>query len=212
MDIRPSPKLASSQSSKSRTTACTVIALGAVLLVLWRFFVYTEAPLEPAFLVKKAVVVLSGDSGVTGTVYFTQTATSGPVTVSGEIRNLGANAKKGFHVHQLGDATSGCTSAGPHFNPLGKTHGAPSDSNRHVGDLGNIQSDASGVASLSFSDKLLSLNGPFSIVGRSVVVHAGTDDLGKGRNDESLKTGNAGARAACGVIARAASPSQDFLS
>ena len=73
---------------------------------------------------------------------------------------------------QLGDATSGCLSAGAHFNPFSKTHGAPSDTNRHVGDLGNIQSNSSGVASFSFTDKVITLNGPFSIIGRSVVVHA----------------------------------------
>ncbi|KAI5121085.1 hypothetical protein M0805_008598 [Coniferiporia weirii] len=194
-------RFAGAQLSKTtRTTTCTVLSLAVVLLVLWRLFVNSDSPPEPAFLVKKAVVVLSGDSDVTGTVYFSQAGASAPVLVSGEIKNLDPNAKRGFHIHQLGDATSGCTSAGPHFNPLGKTHGAPTDASRHIGDLGNIQSDASGVAALSFSDKLLSLNGPFSIVGRSVVVHAGTDDLGKGGNEESLKTGNAGARSACGVI------------
>lgn len=45
------------------------------------------------------------------------------------------------------------------------THGAPTDVNRHVGDLGNIETDSKGVAVFSFEDSLISLNGPLSIVG-----------------------------------------------
>ncbi|KAJ6185522.1 hypothetical protein N7519_006823 [Penicillium mononematosum] len=104
----------------------------------------------------------------------------------------------------FGDNTNGCTSAGPHFNPFGKTHGAPTDSERHVGDLGNFKTDAEGNSNGSTQDQLIKLIGAESVLGRTLVVHAGTDDLGKGGNEESKKTGNAGPRPACGVIGIAA--------
>lgn len=46
----------------------------------------------------------------------------------------------------------------------------------------------------------MSLFGEYSVVGRSVVVHAKEDDLGEGGHADSLTTGNSGARVACGVI------------
>lgn len=146
------------------------------------------------------VAVLRGDQNVNGVVTFTQENESAPTTISWEITGNGANALRGFHIHQFGDNTNGCTSAGPHFNPQGKNHGAPEDDDRHVGDLGNIATDSNGVAKGTKQDTLITLFGEHSVVGRSVVVHDATDDLGKGGHADSLKTGNAGGRAACGVI------------
>ncbi|KAM0077696.1 Superoxide dismutase [Cu-Zn] [Fusarium odoratissimum] len=148
----------------------------------------------------KAVSVLRGDSKVSGTVIFEQESESAPTTITWDITGNDPNAKRGFHIHTFGDNTNGCTSAGPHFNPHNKTHGAPSDETRHVGDLGNLETDGQGNAKGSVTDSLIKLIGPHSIIGRTVVVHAGTDDLGKGDNEESLKTGNAGPRPACGML------------
>ena len=64
----------------------------------------------------------------------------------------------------------GCTSAGPHFNPENKEHGSPTDLVRHVGDLGNIVAEGDGVAKVNISDKIISLCGPLSIIGRTIVV------------------------------------------
>ena len=41
-----------------------------------------------------------------------------------------------------------------------------------------------------------------SVIGRSIVIHNGIDDLGLGGTDESLKTGSAGSRMACAIISR----------
>ncbi len=42
---------------------------------------------------------------------------------------------------------------------------------RHAGDLGNLQSDATGSCHVEFQDKLLALHGPLSIIGRSVIMY-----------------------------------------
>uniref|UniRef100_R9QXL9 Superoxide dismutase [Cu-Zn] n=1 Tax=Stichopus japonicus TaxID=307972 RepID=R9QXL9_STIJA len=144
----------------------------------------------------QAVCVLQGQT-VSGTITFTQEGNS--VTVTGEVRGL-TRGLHGFHIHQFGDNTNGCTSAGGHFNPTGKTHGGPADEERHVGDLGNVEADDNGVASVNITDTIISLSGPNSIIGRSLVVHEGVDDLGRGGHEQSKTTGNAGGRAACGVI------------
>ncbi|EAT36424.1 AAEL000274-PA [Aedes aegypti] len=145
----------------------------------------------------KAVCVLSGD--VKGTIFFQQNGDSDPVKVTGEVTGL-KPGNHGFHIHEFGDNTNGCTSAGPHFNPHGKEHGGPDAAERHAGDLGNVVADGSGVAKVDISDSQISLSGPLSILGRTVVVHADPDDLGLGGHELSKSTGNAGARLACGVI------------
>ena len=114
----------------------------------------------------------------------------------------------GFHIHEFADFSNGCLSAGPHYNPFGKTHGGPDDEERHVGDLGNIEAGPDGVASGVIIDRLIKLSGPTSVVGRSFMVHADPDDLGRGDNSlahikppvNGKVTGNAGARVACGEI------------
>uniref|UniRef100_A0AC35THE3 Superoxide dismutase [Cu-Zn] n=1 Tax=Rhabditophanes sp. KR3021 TaxID=114890 RepID=A0AC35THE3_9BILA len=153
----------------------------------------------------RAVAVLKGEV-VQGVVHFAQEKEGDQTKITGEIKGL-TPGQHGFHVHQYGDSTNGCISAGPHFNPFGKTHGGPTDTVRHVGDLGNVTADDQGVAKFEINDSLVQLHGEHSVIGRSLVIHAGVDDLGKGlaeKQEESLKTGNAGARSACGVIALAA--------
>jgi hypothetical protein len=73
-----------------------------------------------------------------------------------------------------------------------------------TGDLGNISAVDGKAATFELVDTQLTLSGATSVVGRSVVVHADEDDLGRGGHADSKTTGHAGARlyaACCTAIA-----------
>eukprot|EP00741_Cyanophora_paradoxa_P025061 tig00000342_g24189.t1 len=159
----------------------------------------------------KAVVLLvpGSDPNCKGVLKFSQESKDAPVVVEGTVSGL-KQGLHGFHIHEyapFGDQTDGCMSSGPHFNPSGKKHGGPTDAERHAGDLGNITAGADGVATVKIEDRQISLfsDSPSCILGRTLVVHEDADDLGKGGHEQSLITGNAGKRVACGVVGLAKS-------
>jgi len=160
--------------------------------------VYVGPSTVPA-VKREAVVLLNGNKGVEGVISFRQERPDTPVFLNGTITGL-TPGLHGFHIHMTGDLRQGCASAAGHFNPYMQPHGSPQDRSRHIGDLGNIMANAGGVAEVMLVDPLISLTGVNSILGRSVVVHEKEDDLGRGGSEDSIKTGNAGGRLACGVI------------
>ncbi|XP_063175283.1 copper chaperone for superoxide dismutase, partial [Chroicocephalus ridibundus] len=107
----------------------------------------------------------------------------------------------GLHLHEFGDLSNPPDSCGGHFNPEGECHGGPQDQRRHLGDLGNVWVDGQGRASFRMEMEGLKVE---DIVGRSLVVAAGEDDLGRGCHPLSRVTGNSGPGLAWGVVARAA--------
>jgi Cu-Zn family superoxide dismutase len=146
----------------------------------------------------KAVAVLNSvsGSGVTGVVTFTRVDNG--VKVVADVQGL-TPGKHGFHVHQYGDCSApNGDSAGGHFNPEGKPHGAPVSGDRHVGDLGNIAAGEDGKAHYEWTDHMIAFEGRDSIIGRGLIVHANADDL------VTQPAGNSGPKVACGVIGIAA--------
>ncbi|HEU4383396.1 MAG TPA: superoxide dismutase family protein [Anaeromyxobacteraceae bacterium] len=106
-----------------------------------------------------------------------------------------------FHVHAVGKCEApDFQSAGPHFNPTGKKHGAKNPEGPHLGDLPNVQVSADGKGEAKALVKGASLaagpNSLFGPQGAALVVHEKADD------EMTDPAGNAGPRIACGVIER----------
>lgn len=145
--------------------------------------------------VQVAVAELQPTEGheASGTVTFTRVEEG--IRVVANLTGLGEPGRRGFHIHENGDCSApDATSAGGHFDPTDMPHGSRDASERHAGDFGNIEVDEDGNAAADFVDAHISFEGENSIIGRAVIVHATEDDL------ETQPTGDAGARAACGVI------------
>jgi len=132
-------------------------------------------------------------SEVSGTV--TLSEKDGKVEVEVDLKGL-RPGDHGFHIHEKGDCSSpDALSAGGHFNPDKKEHGAPDAPAHHAGDLGNLTVGADGTVKTTVTVDFLTLgDAPNSAVGKAVIVHEKPDDL------KSQPVGNAGGRVACGVV------------
>jgi superoxide dismutase, Cu-Zn family len=120
----------------------------------------------------------------------------------------------GFHVHAVGvcdpNASGGpFTSAGGHYNPSGEGHGD------HAGDMPTLLVNDSGKGRGSFLTDRFSVDELLDADGSAVIVHAGRDNYANiptryhshtentfGPDSATLATGDAGSRAACGVVGK----------
>ncbi|RXT15529.1 superoxide dismutase family protein [Ammoniphilus sp. CFH 90114] len=102
----------------------------------------------------------------------------------------------GFHIHEKEFMGTDFQTAGSHFNPTGKEHGHLNPKGSHMGDMKNLMVKANGEAKQTefLKGATLSKGDAQSLLGRSIIIHEGTDDY------STDPTGNSGDRIAGGVI------------
>jgi Cu-Zn family superoxide dismutase len=147
-----------------------------------------------------ATVELRNASGASvGTANLTQVGNVIRIVLDAKGLTPGLHA---FHIHAVGKCDGpDFNSAGPHFNPTGKQHGALNPQGSHAGDLPNLNVGADGNGRLETATEQITLgSGAASLWdadGSSLVIHAAPDDF------KTDPTGNSGARIACGVLTKA---------
>jgi Cu-Zn family superoxide dismutase len=130
----------------------------------------------------------------------------GKVTVSAAVSRLEPEFH-GFHLHAVGECVPPFTTAGGHYNPGGVSHGD------HAGDLPSLLVNEDGTGQLQFTTDRFSIGDLFDADGSALIVHTGRDNYANipsryhshtydtfGPDTDTLATGDAGARAACGVV------------
>ena len=101
----------------------------------------------------------------------------------------------GIHVHDVGACDPpDFKSAGSHWNPTGKLHGAENPQGAHMGDLQNVTVAPDGSLNAEIAVPGGGTSPMLDTNGAALVIHADPDDY---KTDPS---GNSGARIACAVL------------
>ena len=126
--------------------------------------------------------------------------TQGPggVLLSAAVSGL-SPGEHGFHIHAVGACSPDFSAAGDHYSPDGAGHGLLHSVAAHAGDLPNIHAGADGMARADYFTSAVTLDDGaahslFDSDGSAIIVHEKPDSYGQDPG--------AGARVACGVIAR----------
>ncbi len=144
---------------------------------------------------ERSVRFVDRDGTENGTATITGTAQG--VLIDLEVSGLPAGEWVAFHVHETGscDHTTDHESAGAHFNPTDAEHGYLAEGGPHAGDMPNQYVGEDGVLRAQVFNTMVTLDeGDAGILGRSLMIHGGTDDY------RSQPAGDAGDRYACAVI------------
>jgi Cu-Zn family superoxide dismutase len=168
-------------------------------LIVAAFSACSSVQMGSNSVARAAAVIFNANGNAVGTAQLSQDANG---LVSVEIASLALPAgTHGIHFHAVGTCDGGATAfstAGAHYNPLGKEHGLQNPMGPHAGDAPDVVTPAGGVGRVSFTTNRVSLTAGtislFDADGSSIVVHANADD------QVSQPSGNSGARIACGVV------------
>lgn len=175
---------------------CTTIALAGLSTIV---FAKRSEP-------KTVRVALKNVDGATiGVVKLTAATAKAPVDVRASVRRL-LPGFHGFHVHAVGTCTPpDFASAMGHLKSADQSHGA------HAGDMSSLLVKSNGTATLRLTTDRFALADLSDADGSAIMVHADPDNFANvprryrstGPDQETLDTGDSGARVACGEIAAA---------
>ena len=146
----------------------------------------------------KSTAAVRGE-GIDGVLTFSQATESSPTIIQGTVTGL-TPGKHAIAIHVLETCRACLHPLGSILTRLERTTGRLRTLRGTWEVWGNIEANESGKADIHIEDKIVNLIGPQSVIGRSIAIMEGEDDMGRGGHELSLVNGNAGEAIAAGVI------------